>query len=92
MSAARDHEQVNPVADIASWRSGSDLLQVLDRPGRGVERICPALRDEQFAAVVLERAEVCLDGIDEGAGAGVEVGYVGGPVVRGCVVGEVVVD
>jgi len=53
---------------------------VLDGPGRCVERICPALIHEQFDAVVLERAEISVDGVDKGAGTGVEVGDVRGPV------------
>lgn len=92
MSSARHHEQVQPVADIASRCRIADLLQVLDGPGRSVERIRPSLIDEQFAAVVIERAEVRVDGVDESSDAGVEVGDVRGPVEARGVVGEAVVD
>ena len=92
MSPARHHEQVQPVADIASRCRIADLLQVLDGPGRSVERIRPSLIDEQFAAVVIERAEVRVDGVDESSDAGVEVGDVRGPVEARGVVGEAVVD
>ena len=65
---------------------------MLDGPGRGIERICPSLIDEQFPAAVFERAEVRVCGVDEGADAGVEICHVRGPVEAGGVVGEVVVD
>lgn len=65
MPSARHHEQIQPIAHIsAACRRGADLLQVFDRPGRGVEGVGPALRHEQFAAGVLERAEVWVDGVD----------------------------
>lgn len=65
---------------------------MLDRPRRGVEGVGPALGHEQFTAGVLEGAEVGVDGVDEGAGAGIEVGDVGGPVESAGVVGEIGVD
>jgi hypothetical protein len=65
---------------------------VFDGPRRGIERVCPSLIDEQFSAVVLERAEVGVDGVDESSHPGVEVGDVRGPVEARGVVGEAVVD
>ena len=64
---------------------------MLNRPGRGIERIRPALIDEQFAATVLERAEVWVDSVDESSDAGIEICDVRGPIEARCVVGEVVV-
>lgn len=92
VASARHHEQVQPVANITSTCRIADLLQVLNGPGRGVERVCPSLIDEQFAAVVLKRAEVGVDGVDESSDTGVEVCNVGGPVETRGVVGEAVVD
>jgi len=90
--SARHHEQVQPIAKIASWCRCANLLHVLDGPRRSVERIRPSLIHEQFAAAVFERAEIWVDGVDESSDAGVEVGDVRGPVESGGVVGEVVVD
>lgn len=92
MPATRHHEQIQPVADIFAGSRSADLLQMLNGPGRCVERIGPALGDEHFAAVVLEGAEVWVDGVDEGSGSCVEVVDIRGPVECGGVVGEVVVD
>lgn len=92
VSSARHHEQVQPVADITSQCRVADLPQVLDGPSHGIERVCPALVDEQFPTVVLERAEVGVDGVDERSDAGVEVGNVRGPVEARGVVRKAVVD
>ena len=92
MATARYHEQVQPVANITSCCRVADLLQVFDGPRRGIERVCPSLIDEQFSAVVLERAEVGVDGVDESSDAGVEVCNVGGPVETRGVVGKAVVN
>lgn len=64
---------------------------MFNRPGCGVERIRPALIDEQFSTTVLERAEVWIDGVDESSDARVEVCDIGSPVESGGVVGEVIV-
>jgi hypothetical protein len=73
MAAARDHEQVHPIADIPVGAGSccADLLQMLDRPGRGIERIRPALVHEQFASAVRERAEIRINSVYERARVGV---------------------
>jgi len=86
VASARHHEQVQPVVNITSCCRVADLLQVLDGPGRGIERVRPSLIDEQFAAVVFEWAEIGVDGIDESSDAGVKICHVGGPVEAGSVV------
>lgn len=93
VASAGDHEEADPVAEIAGWRSSADPLEELDRPGCGVERVGPALIHEKFACVVLESGEVGVYGVDESAGVCVEGGDSGEvPVVSGGGVGEVVVD
>lgn len=65
---------------------------MLDGPGRGIERVCPSLIDQQFTTAVLERAEIRVNGVDESSDAGVEVRNVRSPVEAGRVVGEAIVD
>ena len=90
--SARHHEKIHPIAEITSSCSTADLLQVLDGPRRGVERVCPALIHEQFATAVFESAEVRVDSVDESSDAGVEIGNVRSPVEARGVVGEIVVN